>query len=105
MILSACPDGWEWRPEFGKCYIYRDDNLMTWSEANELCMTLDIDLGPDYVATLATVESEEENSYIFSLINYFIWLGGTDAEEEGVWRWVNLLKSCLLRCGNTLYTG
>ena len=69
---------------------------MTWSEANELCMALDTDLGPGLRATLATVESEEENAYIFSLINYFIWLGGTDEAEEGVWRWVNLLK--VYRC-------
>ena len=83
MILSAdCPDGWELKPEFGKCY-YLINKVVYWSEANEMCAALD----PDGVATLASVRSREENDYVFSLIYYVnIWLGGTDEAEEGVWR-------------------
>ena len=83
MILSAdCPDGWELKPEFGKCY-YRIDKVLYWSEANEMCAALD----PDGVATLTSVRSREENDYVFSLIYYVnLWLGGTDEAEEGVWR-------------------
>ena len=81
MILSAdCPDGWELKPEFGKCYYYIDES-MTWSEANDRCAALD----PDNKATLTSVRSQEENDYIVSEI-YYYWLGGTDADEEGVWR-------------------
>ena len=90
MLISACPNGWEWRADFSKCYIYRDDLLMTWNEANEMCMTLD----PDGEATLTSVDSQEENDYIFSLIDFWIWLGGTDEAEEGMWRWVNLKVDC-----------
>ena len=84
MILSAdCLDGWELKPEFGKCY-YLIDEGVTWSEANARCMALD----PDTVATLTSVRSQEENDYIFSLIaaDFFPWIGGTDFFEEGVWR-------------------
>ena len=83
MILSAdCPDGWESKPEFGKCY-YLIDKVVYWSEANEMCAALD----PDGVATLASVRSKEENDYVYSLIYYInLWIGGTDEAEEGVWR-------------------
>ena len=87
MILSAdCPDGWDLKPEFGKCY-YVIYEYVTWSEANERCMALD----PNNKATLTSVRSKEESDYIFSLIGIHLsfWIGGTDAAEEGVWRWVN----------------
>ena len=82
VIISACPDGWEVKPQFGKCYYYIDEG-MTWSEANARCAALDT----DKVATLASVRSEEENNYVFSLtINSYVWLGGTDEDVEGEWR-------------------
>ena len=85
MILSAdCPDGWDLKPEFGKCY-YGIYGSMTWSEANERCAALD----PDNKATLTSVRSQEENDYILFLIDRTSWIGGTDKDEEGVWRWVN----------------
>merc|ERR1712117_806968 len=81
MTTAECPDGWEVKPEFGKCYYYVD--AVTWSEANERCAALD----PDNKATLTSVRSKEENDYILSLSDLVIWLGGTDEDEEGVWRW------------------
>ena len=82
MILSAdCPDGWEVKPEFGKCYYYIEEP-MTWSEANERCAALD----PDNKASLTSVRSQEENNYILSLCGGYSWFGGTDEDEEGVWR-------------------
>ena len=88
MIISACPERWEWKPEFSKCYYYIYEPK-TWYEANDACMALD----PDGQATLASVKSQEESDYIQSLPlpwGYFAWIGGTDEAEEGVWRWVNL---------------
>ena len=83
MILSAdCPDGWELKPEFGKCYYFIEEEI-TWSEANERCAALD----PDNKATLTSIRSQDENDYIFSLIaGGDPWIGGTDTLEEGVWR-------------------
>ena len=88
MIISACPERWEWKPEFSKCY-YVIQKTMTWYEANDACMALD----PDGQATLSSVKTQEENDYIQSLpliFGYYAWLGGTDQAEEDVWRWVNL---------------
>ena len=56
---------------------------MPWNDANEACMAL------DGKATLTSVQSQEENDYLQSLFEDFVWTGGSDAAEEGVWRWVN----------------
>jgi len=80
MTTAECPEGWMWNPDFGKCYFYIDE-VMTWSEANERCAALD----PD--ATLTSVRSQEENEYVFSLIDNSAWVGANDQAEESVWRW------------------
>ena len=87
MILSAeCPEGWAWKPEYGKCY-YVINQPKTWYKANEMCVALD----PDNKATLTSIRSKEENDYVQSIseVNSY-WLGGNDITEEGVWRWANL---------------
>ena len=81
LFVSVCPDGWEFKPEFGKCYFYIDEG-MNWSEANDMCMALD----PDGVATLTSVQSQAENYYVFSLIYDNTWLSSTDEDVEGEWR-------------------
>ena len=81
-ILSDCPEGWELKPEFSKCYYFINE-AMPWNDANEACMAL------DGKATLTSVQSQEENDYLQSLFEDFVWTGGSDAAEEGVWRWVN----------------
>merc|ERR1712117_332928 len=83
---DGCPNGWESKPEFGKCYYYIDEPT-SWSMAIERCAALD----PDGMATLASIRSLEENNYFFSLIDddgYYGWIWATDEAEEGVWRWV-----------------
>ena len=56
---------------------------MNWNEAYERCMALD----PGGVATLTSVRSREENTYVFSLLSGdSSWIGGSDKSEEGVWR-------------------
>ena len=85
MIIAACPENWECKPEFSKCYYYITEDL-TWIGNNERCMELD----PE--ATLTSVDSQSENYYIRSLLvnGDYTGIGGTDMDEEGVWRWVNL---------------
>ena len=80
LFVSDRPDGWELKPEFGKCYFYIDEG-MNWSEANDMCAALD----PDGVATLTSIRSKMENDYVQSLINYSTLIGGTDEGEEGTW--------------------
>ena len=84
-FVSDCPIGWEVKPEFGKCYLSLTDEFRSWSNANDMCKALD----PDTVATLTSVQSQAENDYVFSLINDFVmssWIGGSDEDEEDVWR-------------------
>ena len=82
-FVSDCPNGWEVKPEFGKCYFFIDSTH--WSSAIERCKALD----PDGMSTLTSVRSQEENNYLFPLIEdygYYAWVGATDEAEEGVWR-------------------
>jgi hypothetical protein len=38
---------------------------------------------------LVTITSAEENAFVFSLSpNNNFWIAGSDAQQEGVWRWV-----------------
>lgn len=37
---------------------------------------------------LATVTSEEENRFIYSKLDGIGWIGASDAETDGVWKWV-----------------
>ena len=86
-ILSVCFDGWRWNPDFSKCYYYLNENVQrTWNETNEKCAALD----PEGVATLTSVRSREEHNYIRSMIDTWVWIGGTDEAEEATWRWVKL---------------
>ena len=76
MTISACPDDWEWNPDFNKCYYYLRVSR-TWNKANEKCMELD----PE--ATLTSIQSQEENDYIQSLLaSYYSWIGGSDVAKE-----------------------
>ena len=74
-FVSACPDGWELKPEFGKCYYYLYDGYYNWIDANARCAALD----PDTVATLTSVRSQEENDYVQSLFND----SGTSFDDRG----------------------
>ena len=58
---------------------------MNWLEAEEGCQ------GLNPAAHLASVSSQEENDFIFSLIKddsvSYVWLGGSDSYSEGDWTW------------------
>ena len=73
----------------------------TWRDAILWCGDRD----PDGVATLASVNSQEENDYIFSLIDDVVWLGGTDEAEEGVWRWGEFMQTHVHGTTKTLRLG
>ncbi|MGN0464705.1 MAG: lectin-like protein [Acutalibacteraceae bacterium] len=71
--------------KFNGHYYQVYDNSMTWTEAKEYCEKLG--------GHLVTITSIEENNYIKDLVvsngkKNAYWLGASDSETEGVWKWV-----------------
>ncbi len=68
----------------GHTYAYIDKS-MTWYEAKEYCENLG--------GHLATITSAEEQTFISDVVltspkmGYY-WLGATDSESEGTWKWI-----------------
>ena len=53
----------------------------TWQDAKSYCENLG--------GHLATSTSEEKNDFLTSIANNnTVWLGGTDEEQEGTWKWI-----------------
>ncbi|XP_014330496.2 galactose-specific lectin nattectin-like [Xiphophorus maculatus] len=82
LLRSSCPAGWS---HFNhRCFIYIPRN-MTWATAQRNCVSLQ--------ATLASIQNFQEYHFIQRLITTAshgspeTWIGGSDAEEEGVWLW------------------
>jgi surface protein len=60
-------------------YYYYPGNEMVWSEAQTYA--------EQYGGNLVSINSQEENDFITSKTNGKIWIGLTDSDEEGVWKW------------------
>lgn len=76
-------DAVEFNGHFYKLY----NETKLWTEAEEACEEMD--------GHLVTITSEEEQDKIVEMIEeyaeaekYNFWIGGSDAEQEGVFRWV-----------------
>ena len=68
---------------------------LNWSQADEFCKRGTPD-DPVSGYRLASINSQAENQAVYSWVGTIIagqsipfWLGGTDFESEGSWRWVN----------------
>uniref|UniRef100_I3K9E2 C-type lectin domain-containing protein n=1 Tax=Oreochromis niloticus TaxID=8128 RepID=I3K9E2_ORENI len=84
---ACCPAGWtRYRKQ---CYIYVSE-YMTWAEAQKNCQSMN--------ANQASVQSLAEYQRIQQVIfdatqeNRLAWLGGSDAQQEGYWFWINGAK-------------
>lgn len=71
--------------KFGDNYYQLYDNSMTWTQAEKYCESLG--------GHLATITTADENNFIKELIvnqgnKKTYWLGASDAEKEGAWKWV-----------------
>ncbi|XP_032438258.1 ladderlectin-like [Xiphophorus hellerii] len=82
LLRSSCPAGWS---HFNhRCFIYIS-RTMTWARAQRNCVSLQ--------ANLASIHNFWEYHYIQRLITTAThrspetWIGGSDAQEEGVWLW------------------
>ncbi|XP_041636037.1 type-2 ice-structuring protein-like isoform X2 [Cheilinus undulatus] len=79
---KACPSGWTlWSH---RCYLYVSSPL-TWAQAERNCQAKG--------GNLVSVHSNGENHLVQWLIVTYThkygqtWLGGSDAQQEGIWLW------------------
>ncbi|MCI4374746.1 hypothetical protein PGIGA_G00009600 [Pangasianodon gigas] len=79
-----CPDGWRHIEE--KCYFFSDDKL-DWIRSKESCASMN-----SHLTILHTHEQHlalEKIARSLSGFDYYYWIGLSDIEEEGVWKWVD----------------
>ena len=69
--------------EFNGHYYKAYNQKLAWHTAKAYCEKLG--------GHLATITSKEENDFVYEMVRkngISYWLGGTDEEQEGVWKWV-----------------
>ncbi|XP_042168083.1 CD209 antigen-like protein E [Oncorhynchus tshawytscha] len=77
-IMGKCSNpGWN---KFESCWYFVSSESKTWSESRQDCM--------ERGADLVIVNSREKQRFLFAL-NKRAWIGLTDRETEGSWKWVD----------------
>ena len=66
--------------EDGHCYLW-GDKMLSWDAAEEFCQKEG--------GHLASVTSESTNDYISKEKSRHLWIGGSDKENEGTWKWTD----------------
>ncbi|KAK2840184.1 hypothetical protein Q5P01_013924 [Channa striata] len=75
---KPCPAGWSW---FNfSCYSVSCE-ASSWDEGRQDCK--------DREADLVVIDSDEEQKFISDLSTLRTWIGLTDREEEGTWKWID----------------
>jgi len=79
-VEPNCSSGWEERD--GQCYYWSQEKLF-WGAAEEKCRSLG--------SHLVSVTSQDVHDYLYQNENNpgGIWIGATDQEEEGNWKWTD----------------
>ncbi|XP_056245524.1 asialoglycoprotein receptor 1-like [Seriola aureovittata] len=75
---KTCPEGW--RMFSCTCYFISTEPK-SWEQAREDCRAREADL--------VIIDSPEEQTFLSGFISTFTWIGLSDREEEGVWKWVD----------------
>jgi len=79
-----CSPGWKgyWEEMNGQCYYWSQEKLF-WGSAEEKCRSLG--------GHLASVTSQDIHDYIQQNEKNpdFVWLGATDQDKEGAWKWTD----------------
>ncbi len=60
----------------------------SWTQARDNAAQAGLNGVPELKGHLATITSQNENDFVFALLTSSSWLGGSDNEVEGEWRWV-----------------
>ncbi|XP_034003324.1 CD209 antigen-like protein A [Trematomus bernacchii] len=77
-LKKTCPEGWR---KFGcSCYLFSTEKA-SWEQSRQDCRAEG--------AHLVIVDSEEEQEFITRMIKENTWIGLSDREEEGTWKWVD----------------
>jgi len=69
----------DWKMYKGSCYGYGKNLYKTWADAEDFCKGVR--------GHLASIHSEDELEFVQSNFPRDLWLGGSDAGEEGTWEW------------------
>uniref|UniRef100_A0A8C6WJF4 C-type lectin domain-containing protein n=1 Tax=Neogobius melanostomus TaxID=47308 RepID=A0A8C6WJF4_9GOBI len=78
--VVPCDAGWELNGT--KCYNFSSNGL-NWTESRDMCQSLSADL--------VKIESREEQKFMFNKLKIKdrFWIGLTDSETEGQWKWTD----------------
>ncbi|XP_031440627.1 C-type lectin domain family 4 member F-like [Clupea harengus] len=74
---AKCADDWEYFD--GSCYHFSTD-VMNWTESRDACVTMG--------GHLVIITSQQEMDFLKTKTEHH-WIGLTDVQEEGKWRWVD----------------
>ena len=82
MVVKGCQGKWEKHGD--RCYLWSDKDMKkTWTDAEEFCQ--------QEGGNLVSVTSEAINEHIYKEKKRrdlsWLWLGGSDQDKEGVWKW------------------
>jgi alpha-tubulin suppressor-like RCC1 family protein len=71
---------------FGGHYYEYVSGSYTWTQARAAALNKRFNGLSGY---LANITSEDENSFVLTKISADVWIGGSDEETEGVWKWMD----------------
>ncbi|CAB1327002.1 unnamed protein product [Coregonus sp. 'balchen'] len=77
---ACCPDGWR---KFGCSCYYISTESKTWNDSKQDCL--------GRVADLVIINSKEEQVFLTEF-NKTAWIGLTEIDEEGTWKWTFLFN-------------